>query len=75
MNADTRTHYVPFFAKRDTTVVRHDGQGRLEAVCGAWAWPEQHRIDPAELGCWGCRMWMENLHLIEPETANELRTA
>jgi hypothetical protein len=68
MQVDTRTHYCAFFTRRDP-------MGRQEAVCGAWVWPEQHRIDPAELGCWGCRTWMENLDLIEPETANELRSA
>jgi hypothetical protein len=65
---DTRTHYVPSF----TTI---DPLGRQRAICGEFIWPEQHRIDPQELGCWGCRMWMESLHLIGPETTDEARTA
>lgn len=75
MTIDTRTHYIPSFTRRDTKVVRHDGQGRLQAICTAWTWPEQHRTNPADLGCWGCKTYIENLDVIEPETAEELRAS
>lgn len=65
---EPKTHYVPYFTQTNP-------MGQQRAVCGAWVWPHQLRIDPAQLQCWGCRMWMENLHLIEPETAEELRIA
>lgn len=64
---DTRTHYLPMFTKRDTTVLRHDGEGRQQAICGSFIWPEQHRTDPTQIGCWGCRMYLENLDVIRPE--------
>jgi hypothetical protein len=65
---DTRTHYISAFTSIDTTAVRHDGEGRRQTVCGAWVWPEQHKVDPKKLTCWGCKMWIENLDLIEKES-------
>ncbi len=66
-NTDQRTHYIP-------AMTRRDDQGRQQTICGAFTTPDQHRVDPAELTCWGCQMWMQNIDAIEPETAKELRT-
>ncbi len=63
---DTRTHYIGAFTKRDGD--------KQQAICGEWIAPDQHRTDPDTLTCWGCKMWIENLDVIEPETAEELRT-
>ncbi len=65
---DTRTHYLPMFHRVSSTAVQHDGEGHLQAICGSWIRPEQHKVDPAELTCWGCRAWIENLNLIEKES-------
>jgi hypothetical protein len=65
---DKRSHYIPSFTRRATTVIQSDGEGHLQAVCGAWTTPEQHKVDPAELTCWGCKAWIENLNLIEKES-------
>ncbi len=63
---DTRTHYLPAMTRRNGD--------RQEAICGSWIVPAQHRTDPDVVTCWGCKMWLENLDVIEPETAEELRT-
>jgi hypothetical protein len=62
---DTRTHYLPAFLRVNTTAVKHDGEGHLQAICGAWTTPDKHKIDPAELTCWGCKTWMENLGIAD----------
>jgi hypothetical protein len=63
---DTRTHYLPAMTRRDGD--------QQQAICGAWTTAAQHRTDPGVVTCWGCKMWLENLDVIEPETAEELRT-
>jgi hypothetical protein len=65
---EAHTHYIPSFTRVDTTVVRHDGEGRRQTICGTWVWPEQHQVDPARITCWGCKAWIENLNLIEKES-------
>ncbi len=65
---DQRFHYIPAFTRIRTTAVRHDGEGHLQAVCGSWTGLDMHRVDPKELTCWGCKMWIENLDLIEKES-------
>ena len=60
---DRRFHYLP-------AMTRRDDHGRQQAICGAFTTPDQHRVDPAELTCWGCQMWMENVGI-----ADDVRTA
>lgn len=61
---DTRTHWIAPF-----TTNAPDASGRQMAICGMFVWPEQHRTDPAALGCWGCRMYLTNLDVIAPDAA------
>ncbi len=61
-NTDQRTHYIP-------AMTRRDDQGRQQTICGAFTTPDQHRVDPVELTCWGCKMWMQNVG-----TADDVRT-
>jgi hypothetical protein len=66
---DTRTHYIPSFTRRSSS-------GLEQAVCGSYVEPAFCVVptDPQEPTCWGCKMYLENLDVILPETAEELRT-
>ena len=64
---DTRTHYLPAFLRVNTTAVKHDGEGHLQAICGAWTTAAQHRTDPDVVTCWGCKVWLDNVGIAESD--------